>query len=441
MAKKKRPTIRKSIRINGELIQNRFTSPEDAADWYAVQLRKKKRIEAGLDESLGPQIITVSEYAKIFMRRRVVEERVVKGTWRSDGQRFEDYILPLMGDKVLQSIKSNDWSEALNLIQSNPLKVLKIALSKASSIQEKEKIQKKINAGRTALSNTTRNRIRTLINTMYNESIKVDKISLSNPMAQVDVKDEGDHELKSDYWESTKECREYLEAHKINAEESGHYGYWLWAVFSIYSGARVGELLALKHEDINLDQGKVRINKIYDPNVKADVYRTKGSRKSQAKGRKRSSRWLYLTGPILAVYELHVQHTPYNRLTDHVFMNTRDSAFSQIKNQGTRSTLSGITRVHKMMCEQSGVRELRVHDVRHTFGAQYMMRGGNITALAKILGHSSQWITERYGHLSEAHISKEVLRVSFENDVKRDATVMPVLKNRQSKSKKNRGSK
>lgn len=425
MAKKKKPAIRKTIRINGQLVQKRFTNNEDAAEWYASQLRKKKRIEAGLDESLGPQIITVSEYATIFMRRRVSEEKVVKGTWRSDGQRFQDYILPLMGDKVLQSVKSEEWTRALNLIQDEPVKVLKEALKKATKQEDIDRFERAVKLGRKPLSNTTRNKIRTLLNTMYNEAVRVDKIAFSNPIAQVDVKDEGDPEEKVEYWETKEEVSKYLAAHEQYAEEKGHYGYYLWAVFALYNGPRVGELLALKHEDIKLDQGRVRISKTYDPNVKADVSRTKGSRKSKSKGRKRSSRWIYLRPEITRVYELHVTTTPYNRLSDHLFMNTRDSKFAQIKNQGNRSTISGISRVHKIVCEMAGVRPITVHQVRHTFGAHFVMNGGSLSALSKILGHSTQWVTERYGHLSESHIQGEIHRVSFDDSQKSDATMMP----------------
>lgn len=406
------------------MIQRRFTNEEDAKEWYVQELRRKKRVEAGMDESMGPQIFTVSDYAKIFMKRRVGDEKVVKGTWRTDGQRFEDYILPLLGERVLQSVKSTEWTQALNMIQSDPENVLKIGKKKAPTDEAKALFEKKIQAGRKPLSNTTRNRIRTLINTMYNEAIKIDKIAYSNPMAQVEVKDEGDSEEKSDFWETKEECRAYLDAQYEIAKERGFYGYWLWANFSIYSGARIGELLALKHQDIKIDQGRIRLNKIYDPNVKKDVYRTKGSRKSKSGGRKRSSRWLYLTPEIVAAYRVHVQNTAYNKATDHVFMNTRDSSLSKIKNQGNRTTLSGITKAHLKACERAEVRVIRVHDVRHTFGAHFMMNGGDLTTLGKILGQSNQWVTARYGHLSESYLSQEVLRVSY-NDVKRDATVMP----------------
>jgi integrase len=425
---KKKSTIRKSIRIDGRPTQKRFTNAEDAAEWYAIQLRMKKRVEAGLEESLEPNLMTTKQYAKLFMKRRVQDELVVKGTWVSDEQRLVDYIFPLVGDDVFQSIKPKRWSEVFDLIQKEPLSVLGAGAKRALTDEEQHMYLEKIRRGRKPLSNSTRNKIRTLVHTMYEEAIKVDKIAFQNPIAQVDVKDEGDPESKSDFWETKEECEAYLAGHAKYAQERNFYAYYLWAVCSMLGGSRVGELLALKHQDFKLDQMRVRLNKIYDPYVKADVQRTKGSRKSKTKGRKRASRWLHLTPQILEAYKIHVQHTRYNALTDHVFMNTRDSEFAKIKNQGNRITVWGIERVHDKVCELTKLRRIRVHDVRHTYGAHFMMSGGDLTTLSKILGHSNAWTTERYGHLSESHVAREVGRVAIstpENVAKRDATVMP----------------
>ena len=40
------------------------------------------------------------------------------------------------------------------------------------------------------------------------------------------------------------------------------------------------------------------------------------------------------------------------------------------------------------------------HVLRHSFASHFMMNGGNILALQKILGHSDIKMTMRYAHLS-----------------------------------------
>ena len=51
------------------------------------------------------------------------------------------------------------------------------------------------------------------------------------------------------------------------------------------------------------------------------------------------------------------------------------------------------------------------HILRHTFASHYMMAGGDILSLLRILGHSSITMTMRYAHLSPDHL-ESALRLS-----------------------------
>ncbi len=51
------------------------------------------------------------------------------------------------------------------------------------------------------------------------------------------------------------------------------------------------------------------------------------------------------------------------------------------------------------------------HILRHTFASHYMMGGGDILSLQRILGHSSITMTMRYAHLSPDHL-ESALRLS-----------------------------
>ena len=51
--------------------------------------------------------------------------------------------------------------------------------------------------------------------------------------------------------------------------------------------------------------------------------------------------------------------------------------------------------------------EFRFHDLRHTFASWYMMNGGDLYELAKILGHANiKMQSERYAKLARSHIAK-----------------------------------
>ena len=52
------------------------------------------------------------------------------------------------------------------------------------------------------------------------------------------------------------------------------------------------------------------------------------------------------------------------------------------------------------------IRDFRFHDLRHTFASWFMMNGGDLYELAKILGHANIKMTERYAKLAKKHIAK-----------------------------------
>jgi len=58
------------------------------------------------------------------------------------------------------------------------------------------------------------------------------------------------------------------------------------------------------------------------------------------------------------------------------------------------------------LLDRAGIKDFRFHDLRHTFASWYMMNGGDLYELAKILGHSNIKMTERYAKLAREHIAR-----------------------------------
>ena len=52
------------------------------------------------------------------------------------------------------------------------------------------------------------------------------------------------------------------------------------------------------------------------------------------------------------------------------------------------------------------------HDLRHTFASHWMMAGGDLFKLQKVLGHKSTELTLRYAHLSPAAFMGDLGRFS-----------------------------
>ena len=73
------------------------------------------------------------------------------------------------------------------------------------------------------------------------------------------------------------------------------------------------------------------------------------------------------------------------------------------------SATSGRQRVEgsfKDLLKRAAIKNFRFHDLRHTFASWYMMNGGDLYELAKILGHSNIKMTERYAKLARKHLEK-----------------------------------
>jgi len=46
------------------------------------------------------------------------------------------------------------------------------------------------------------------------------------------------------------------------------------------------------------------------------------------------------------------------------------------------------------------------HVLRHTFASHFMMNGGNILVLQRIVGHTDIKVTMRYAHFAPDHLSE-----------------------------------
>lgn len=73
--------------------------------------------------------------------------------------------------------------------------------------------------------------------------------------------------------------------------------------------------------------------------------------------------------------------------------------------------LFDLTRVNKSfaaLLESASIKELRFHDLRHSFASHLVMAGADLYVVKELLGHASIAMTERYSHLAPEHKAKAV---------------------------------
>ncbi len=90
-----------------------------------------------------------------------------------------------------------------------------------------------------------------------------------------------------------------------------------------------------------------------------------------------------------------------------------DALYREIKTTESGRLFGNCYQSFTNALEDSGIelpKGQRTHVLRHTFASHFMMNGGNLLTLQKILGHASIQMTMRYAHLAPDHLSEALLK-------------------------------
>ena len=170
------------------------------------------------------------------------------------------------------------------------------------------------------------------------------------------------------FW--TKE--EYLTFSRsmMNKEESYHAFEILY-----WCGIRLGELLTLTAEDFDFEKNTVRINKSYQRLQGKDVITTPKTPKSNRTIKLPK----FLAEEMQEYFAMLYDQTP----TDRIFLVTKSFLHHEMERG----------------CKLSGVKKIRIHDLRHSHISHLIDLGFSAVAIADRVGHESIDITYRYSHL------------------------------------------
>ncbi len=175
------------------------------------------------------------------------------------------------------------------------------------------------------------------------------------------------------------------ELRKIGEETNRPSLFPLFATL-LYTGIRRGEAVALRWMDVELDRRVLTVRRSYDGMTKSSKHRPVPIPPELAS--------------ILREYRLA---DPWK--VELVFPNDQGGMYSP--NAKLEAVLQAGLR-------RAGLARIRVHDLRHAFASFFVMAGGDIFTLQRILGHSTpQLVSDTYGHLSPTHLVNQSDRVSF----------------------------
>lgn len=93
------------------------------------------------------------------------------------------------------------------------------------------------------------------------------------------------------------------------------------------------------------------------------------------------------------------RHIPISDPLYHLLKNHKKASFNRLFSSSYDAFTEALNR--------TGIdlpRGQRTHVLRHTFASHFVMKGGNLLELQKILGHSTIQMTMRYAHLAPGHL-------------------------------------
>jgi integrase len=138
----------------------------------------------------------------------------------------------------------------------------------------------------------------------------------------------------------------------------------------LLTGARRGEVLAMRWADVDLEAGK---------------WTKPGSTTKQ-----RTEHEVPLSAPVRQLLaELRdAQSAKSKALPEFVFPGNGDSGH-----------VVAVKRAWASLCKAAGISGLRIHDLRHSFASQLVSGGASLPLIGALLGHSNPTTTHRYAHL------------------------------------------
>ena len=317
-------------------------------NWQGIKKQKWKRGFATKKEALGFERdflekqsanpdMTFQNLYEIYMEDMAA--RLKQSTLLTKKTVLQTHILPFFGNKPINEIKASDVRRWQAKLMSSP----------------------------NNYSQTYLKKINTELNSIINYAKRFYDLN-TNPCGKAGTIGKAKAE-EMDYWTYD----EYIDFREGVKDKPLSY-----ICFEVlyWTGMREGELLALSPTDIDFDNKLISINRTYQRIGGKDVFTSPKTRKSKRK--------------------IPIPDFLCQELSDYIqsrYMLDADERLFPI----TKSYLS-----HEMIrgCKNTGVKKIRIHDIRHSHASLLINQGCDALMLADRLGHEKVSTTlNTYSHL------------------------------------------
>ena len=317
-------------------------------NWQGIKKQKWKRGFATKKEALGFERdfleqqstnpdMTFQNLYEIYMEDMAA--RLKQSTLLTKKTVLQTHILPFFGNKPINEIKASDVRRWQAKLMSSP----------------------------NNYSQTYLKKINTELNSIINYAKRFYDLN-TNPCGKAGTIGKAKAE-EMDYWTYD----EYIAFREGVKDKPLSY---ICIEVLYWTGMREGELLALSPADIDLDNKTISINRTYQRIEGKDVFTSPKTRKSKRK--------------------IPIPDFLCQELSDYIqsrYMLDADERLFPV----TKSYLS-----HEMIrgCKNTGVKKIRIHDIRHSHASLLINQGCDALMLADRLGHEKVSTTlNTYSHL------------------------------------------
>lgn len=224
----------------------------------------------------------------------------------------------------------------------------------------------------TDLSNSYIEKINILLNTIFKEAIKREIIN-KNPMINVIVpkSNKQNKQVEAFSIEQQKAIIDYL--NKYSYKDYGFYAYRNIFRILMFSGMRVGELLALYPEDIDLVNNEIHISRTITKNLQGKTI----------VGAKTKTYESARTIPITELYIDDIKESLNN-----IKENKYNLIFTSVRNEPI--IVSNVGQYFNTLCNKLNFDfKVNPHMLRHTYATRCIESGVPAHVLQKLLGHKN----------------------------------------------------
>lgn len=355
--------------------KQRFLSLGTVGSPYTVETARERAREVlravaeGRDPQSEKTARRVAETVGDLIDRYLAEGPVDKPTkrlssWQTDASNLNRHVRPVLGKKVARDVTPSDINRLRRDIETGKT---------AADVKTGPRGRAIVEGGKGIAS-----RALSVTQAMFAWALKRGDLDGDNPARGID---RARPTLKERFLTAKEIGRLFATMETLQTSAALHPKHADMVRLLLLTGARRSEIVYLRWSEVDLERRVI--------NLAPERHKT-GSKT----GPKRI--------PLAELAAELVERQP----------RTKEFVFASIRESSTPSPTLGLDRAWRLIRHESGLSDVRLHDLRHSFVSFGMAEGESLFLVGRILGHTAAAMTEKYAHLGDDPVRRVVDRTA-----------------------------